>query len=53
MKKLKGFPFESSIMKYIVVCPTQARFAANWFECIDSRSASSTCCLLKSIAIIL
>ena len=47
--------FASSIMKRIVVFAfhSQARFPIKLICCITFGSASSACCLLKSIAIIL
>ena len=46
--------FASSIMKNIVVSafPSQARFPVKLYFCIPFGSASSACCLLKSVAII-
>ena len=45
----------SSIMETIVefVSPFRARFPVKLISCIAVRSASSACCLLKSIAVIL
>ena len=45
--------FAFSIMKYIVVFPSQSRIPVKLICCIDFWSPSSACCLLKSIAIIL
>ena len=45
--------FASSIMKTIVVFPATSRFPVRLICCIAFGSASSACCLLKSIAIIL
>ena len=43
----------SSIMKNVVSAfPSQARFPVKLFFCIPFGSASSACCLLKSVAII-
>ena len=45
--------FASSRMKYDFVFPALSKFAAKLICWIALGSASSTCCLLKSIAIIL
>ena len=51
-KKSKAFSFTSSVMKNIVIFPSQFRFPVKLICCVAIRSASSACCLLKSIAII-
>ena len=43
--------FASSLMKNIVARTTQSKFLLERICCIAFRSASSTCCLRKSIAI--
>ena len=43
--------FASSIMKNVVVSPGWSKFSVKLICCIAFRSASSACCLLKSIAI--
>ena len=50
LKKFSLFLFAYSIKKNIVIFLSQSRFPA---KLIDFRSASSACCLIKSIAIIL
>ena len=52
-EKSKMLFFASSIMRNIVVSPSQSRVAVKLICCIAFESASSACCLLKSIAIIL
>ena len=50
-KKPNIIYFASSIMKSIVVFSACFKFPINLICCIAFESASSTCCLLKSIAI--
>ena len=45
--------FTSSIVKNIIVFPSHSRFTVKYIYCIAFGSVSSTCYLLKSIAIIL
>ena len=52
-EKSKMVSFASSIMKNIVAPAAQSRFPVKLICCIAFGSASSACCLLKSIAIIL
>ena len=52
-KKSKIVSFASSVMKYIGVCTSHSRFSVKLVCCIAFGSASSACCLFKSIAIIL
>ena len=52
-EKSKMVSFASSIMKNIIVFPSQSRFAVKLIYCIGFGSATSACCLLKSIAITL
>ena len=52
-EKSKVVSFASSIMKNIGLFPRRSRFAVKLTLCIASGSASSACCLLKYIAIIL
>ena len=52
-EKSKMVSFVSSIMKNIVVFPAWSRFSVKLICWNFSRSVSSACCLLKSIAIIL
>ena len=52
-EKSKTVSFASSIIKYILVCPDRSGFLVKLIYCIAVGSASSTCRLLKSIAIIL
>ena len=42
-----------SIIEYVAVCSVRSRFAVKLIFCIAFGSASSACCLLKSIAIYL
>ena len=53
-EKSKTVSFTSSVMKNIVVSsfPSQARSPVKLICCIAFRSASSACCLLKSISIL-
>ena len=53
VKILRKFFFASSIIKNIVVFPALSKFAAKLICWIALGSASSACCLLKSIAIVL
>ena len=50
-EKSKMVSFNSSIMKNIVVFSSQSRFPVKLICSIAFQSASSACCLLKSIAI--
>ena len=50
-EKSKMASFASSIMKNTVAPPARPRFLAKLICCIVLGSASSSCCLLKSIAI--
>ena len=52
-KKSEMASFASSIMKSIVVFPGLSIFPVKLICCIAFGSASSSCCLLKSIAIVL
>ena len=52
-EKLKTVSFASSIMKNIVLLPAQSRFQVKLICSIAFGSASSTCYLLKCIAIAL
>ena len=52
-EKSKTVSFASSQIKYVVVCSPPFRFEVKLIYCIAFGSASSTCCLPKSIAIIL
>ena len=52
-EKSKIVSFTYSIMKNIFVCPALSRFAVKLICCIALGSASSACCLLKSVANIL
>ena len=52
-EKSKMVSFTSSIMKNIFVFLSQFRFAVKLICCIAFGSASSACCALKSIAMIL
>ena len=52
-EKYKMVSFTSSIMTNIVLFPSQSRLPVKLICCIAFRSASSYCCLLKSIVIIL
>ena len=45
--------FASTKMKKSVVFPTRSRFSVKLICCIVFGSASSACCLMKSIAMIL
>ena len=45
--------FASSIMKKIVAPTPRSKFTVKLTSCIAFGSASSACCLLKSVAIIL
>ena len=49
--KRKTICFFSSIIKYIVVFTAQPRLVVKLIWCFAFASTSSTCCLLKSIAI--
>ena len=49
-KKSKTVSFASLIIKYIAICPSLFRFAVKLICCIAPGTASSACCLLKSIA---
>ena len=52
-EKSKMVYFASSVMKNTVVSPARSRFHVKLICCVAFRSASSACCLLKSIAVIL
>ena len=52
-EKSKMVSFASSIMKNIIVFPTWSRFPVKRICCVAFGSASSICCVLKSIAMIL
>ena len=52
-EKSKMDSFVSSIMKKIVAPAARSRFPVKAIYCIAFGSASSACCLLKSIAILL
>ena len=51
-EKLEMFFFAYSMMGNIVVFPSFSRFTVKLICCIAFESESSSCCLLKSIAII-
>ena len=52
-EKYKIVCFTSSMMKNIFVFPSQSRLVVELICCIAFGSASSACCLLKFVAIIL
>ena len=45
--------FASSVMKNIVISPARSRFPVKLIGSIAFRSASSACCLLKPVAVII